>query len=120
MTDREMTKDFSFTHATSTRWWRHGSSGAAAVRRYRTQVQRAMCVIYYGSIMKISLPLDIVPSPAFRWKRRTPRRRCHAVRVKMAGILRTLDQTKNSHKERTWWQQHNDPVDAKSVVIRLI
>ena len=53
MTDREMTKDFSFTHATSTRWW-----------RYRTQVQRAMCVIYYGSIMKISLPLDIVPKHA--------------------------------------------------------
>ena len=45
MTDREMTKDFSFSRASRSIQWHTGFAR----------------VIYYGSIMKISLPLDIVP-----------------------------------------------------------
>ena len=45
MTDREMTKDFSFTHATSTRWWRHGGSGAAAAAARRGGIERKCSVL---------------------------------------------------------------------------
>ena len=66
------TKDFSFTQSVrrgTQRRRRHAAAYSGA------RFMRAMRVIYYRSIMKISLPLDIVPkhavpdTPGGQWRR---------------------------------------------------
>lgn len=101
------TKDFSFTQSSrrGTQCRRHAAAYSGA------RFMRAMRVIYYGSIMKISLPLDIVPKHAVP---DTPGGHCRRHQLAPPSgrglhlhawhrVNTHQAKTKNSHKELWTW-----------------